>query len=234
MNLLGKMGGGASGGMPRPVPRPSSFDMPGQERTAGGLFGSMSSQQRYDLARSMLEQGMAQASGSTSPLLQFLAPVVGAMGMGRLEAKHGAARDAEIAAMTGKLNGGQPLDPAMQGYADILNNENAPEYLRTLAKERLLETMRPSKAGGGGSAAPGRAPSNTDALLASMFYNAGLETSDGGVAITPAEQARIDAVTRARSRSSSVSYDYGAPSVGSESDPLMISPTPDNDPLGIR
>ena len=193
------------------------------------MFPGLSPQKRYDMAMQLLQQGMASATGSGNPLLAFLSPMAGAVIGGNLQGKADAAEASSLGDINQTLLGTMAGDPRAQGLLDILNNPDAPDYARSMAKDQLTKLMAPPKASGktgtgGRPAYPGKAPANTDALLSTMFYRAMDPAGDGGETITPAEQARIDVVSTARSRKSNVAYDYGATGGNAAED----------DPLGIR
>ena len=203
---FGLGGGAAPGVQPAGTPpiRPT-----GQ---GGGLFPNMDAQRRYDMAMAMLQQGMQSASASNSPLLAFLAPLAGAGIGGAIESRYGKARAEATEGINDTLLGTMSGDPRAQGLIDILNNPEAPDYAKSMAKDRLAALMAPPKVSGGGVSgnprSSSKAPANTDALLASMFHRAMDPDSDGGDSITPAEQARIDSVRAARARSSAATVTY--------------------------
>lgn len=203
---------GIGGARPAPKPQPAGQPIAAPART-GGLFPHMDAQTRYDMAMDLLRSGMQSAAASNDPLLAFLSPIAGAAIGGGIENRRGKAREAETAAMNDQLLGTMAGDPAVQGYIDILNNPNAPDYAKSIAKTKLDAIINPKKVGGGTGGrvrSADRAPTNTDALLASMFHRSMSPDSEGGETITPAEQARIDSVRTARARSSSASITYGS------------------------
>lgn len=222
--------GGAPMSSPRPMPNPqTSGIMPTQAPQAGGgMFPGLTPQKRYDMAMQFLQSGMSSAAGSGSPLLAFLSPLAGAAIGGSLQSKLGTATDASSDEMNKVLLGTMAGDPRAQELIGIMGNADAPDYARAMAKDQLAKMMAPPKVAkggrGGSSARSGRPPSNTDALLSSMFYKAMDPGSDGGETVTPAEMANMEAVKGLRTRTSNVGYNYG----GDESD------TADDDPLGIR
>lgn len=119
---------------------------------------------RTDMALEMLKAAMAAAPGSGSPILQLLAPLAGSMIGARAEKLRGDARAAEVSAMTETVLGPNGMSPQAQRYLDVMNNENAPDYLRAIAKKQFEATMIPVDSaaprrsrgsGGGTSAAPG-------------------------------------------------------------------------------
>lgn len=225
-------GGGAPMTSPRPMANPGMATMgtpPIRPESGGGMFPGLSPQKRYDMAMELLQQGMASASGSGNPLLSFISPFAGAVIGGNLQGKADAAASAGADEMNQTLLGTMAGDPRARGYLDILNNPDAPDYARSMAKDGLTKLMAPPKpagraGGSGGTRArfPGRAPGNTDALLSTMFYRAMDPESDGGETVTPGEQAKMETLKNMRSRSSSVDYSYGNTEAPADDDPLGI------------
>lgn len=225
-------GGGAPMASPRPMPRPAMGAQPQPAAPAApqrqGMFPNMSSQDRYDMTMELLKSGMSQAAGSGSPLASFLAPLAGAVIGGsatnRFEASKDAEQDEMIAAM---MPGG--LSGRAEELIGIMENPNTPDYLKSMAKAQLEEALQPAVAiggGGGGKRASGgsgkprsraRSGGSTDVLLSSMFGDAIDPGGDGGETITVAEQARIDALKSARSRTTTKAT---APSGGTA--PIVI------------
>lgn len=114
---------------------------------------------RTDMALEMLKAAMASAPGSNSPILQFLTPIAGSMVGARAEKLRGDARAAEVSAMTESVLGPNGMSPAAKRALDVMNNENAPDYLRAIAKKQFETAMVPidsaptrrSSGGGGGT-----------------------------------------------------------------------------------
>lgn len=161
MAKMGPMfGGGAPMTSPIPMPRPATS--PAATAPApggGGLFSGMSSQARYDMAMSMLQNGMSQAAQSNSPLAAFLAPLAGSVIGGRIQSKYDTAKDSETDSMIASMmpNG---VSPEMQKLFDIASNENAPDFLRSVAGTRIKDAMTPKKtSGGGGGGSAGKSAS---------------------------------------------------------------------------
>ena len=242
-NLLGSLFGGgpkpaaavpAGGGAPTASPRPAPRGQPimPQKQGGGGLFPGMGAQQRYDMAMSLLQQSMGSANASGDPLLAFLSPIAGAAIGGGIESKFGKAKAEEQDALNETLLGSMAGNPQAQGYIDILNSDTAPDYAKSIAKDQLGRLMNPPK---GRAPKPGfddRPPSNSDALLTRLMWSASRPDSDGGEDISPKEQARIDAVRRARTRQSEATIDHlRSGDLGGDSDAGSVNA---NDPLGIR
>lgn len=161
MAFFGKGGGAAPGGAPMmsPIPMPRPATNPATTAPApggGGLFPGMSSQARYDMAMSMLQQGMSQAAQSNSPIAALLAPLAGAVIGGKAQSNYDKARSSETDSMIASMmpNG---VSPEMQKLFDIASNENAPAFLRSTAEARIKDAMNPKKASGGGGGGGGSA-----------------------------------------------------------------------------
>lgn len=160
---------GSPGGI-RPMPRP----IPGAEAGAGqrgqgplaGYLGPQGSERRADMAMEFLKAAMSSAGQSGSPILQLLTPLVGGVIGARTEKLREDRRAADANAMTESILGPNGLSPAAKRAAEVMNNENAPEYLRAIAKKQFDAAMAgqgapaPARAGGGGggSGGAGRPP----------------------------------------------------------------------------
>lgn len=212
---MAKMGGpSAQGGMVRPVPNPMLNPQPAPaaaKPASSGLFPHMGIQQRFDMAMDLLKNGMQMGANSGSPLAAFLAPLAGAVIGGGIENKRSKLMGAENDALMASMLPGADQDE-LQRLSGIVNNPDAPDYLKSVAKARLDAAIQPyvspasgaGGGGGGGSGAPKtRKPTSTDVLLSSMFADAIDASGDGGQEITAAEQARIDALKIARSKGTS-------------------------------
>lgn len=104
---------------------------PGQG--AGGFFGAPGSQQRYDMTMQMVQNAMAQAQGTTSPLLAFLAPMASAAIGARATKQYEDARAAEATSQTEALLGPVASSPKTRAALDVLNDPDAPDYLKSIA-----------------------------------------------------------------------------------------------------
>lgn len=160
---------GSPGGvrpMPRPAPGPQPPASAPRQGPLGAYLGPQGSDTRTDMALEMLKAAMASAPGSGSPILQLLAPLAGSMIGARAEKQRGDAKAAEVSAMTETVLGPNGMSPAAKRYLDVMNNENAPDYLRAIAKKQFeasivpidSATPRPSSgrsSGGGATAGTG-------------------------------------------------------------------------------
>ena len=145
---------------PFPMPRPDSRGQPQPPApAAGGFFGPKGSQARYDMAMELLSQAMSSAQGSSSPLLSFLAPMATAAIGARATKLHDDNRAGEVTAMTESVLGTNGLNPAAKAALDVLNNPDAPDYLKSIAKSRFDAATKPASAGrarsGGGRPSSG-------------------------------------------------------------------------------
>jgi hypothetical protein len=144
---------GSPGGV-RPMPRPEGLGgMDVSQSTAKrgvGLMGQMTPE-RYDMAMQMLQSAMSGAAGSNSPALAFLTPIIGGLTGAKLQDKRDAAMSEQQRAMTEGLLGGN-LSPQAQQALEVLNNPNAPDYLKSIAATMFKQNAVPV----GQMAAPAR------------------------------------------------------------------------------
>lgn len=209
--------------VPRPMPNPrlnpGAPPQPQTKPAGGGLFPNMGIQKRFDMAMDLLKNGMQMAGASGNPMAAFLAPLAGAAIGGGIENKRAKMMDAQGDELMASMLPGANQDDIQQ-LSDIVSNPDAPDYLKSIAKAKLDAAIKPympgyvapgagggggasggsKRKGGGGRGKSGR-PKSTDVLLSAMFESAIDPEGDGGESITPAEQARIDALKTARSRS---------------------------------
>lgn len=139
---------GSPGGI-RPMPRPAGMGGIEVERAPqqqGGFlarqFGPQGSDTRYEMAMQLLQSAMSGAQGSNSPVMAFLAPLLGSA----IGAKVSKQRDDYVGAqqqeMTEGLLGG-PLSPQAQQALDVLNNPDAPSHLKTIAAAMFKQNAVP-------------------------------------------------------------------------------------------
>ena len=207
--------------MPKPMPNPRINPLPASPAPSRpGLFANMPIQKRFDMAMDLLKNGMQMGAESGSPLMAFLSPLAGAAIGGGIENKRaklmGEQNDELMASMMPGANSEE-----VQRLADIVNNPDTPDYLKSVAKAKLDAAIAPYTAapgGGGGGSGGGsgkgkgsKKPTSTDVLLSSMFSDAIDPDGDGGEEITAAEQGRIDALKAARSKGAGASSAATAP-----------------------
>lgn len=159
MAFFGKGGGASPGGAPMtsPIPMPRPATNPVTTAPApggGGLFPGMSSQARYDMAMSMLQQGMASAAQSNSPIAALLAPLAGSVIGGKIQSKYDTAKAAETDSMIASMMPGG-VSPEMQKMLEIASNPDAPDFLRSTAESRIKDAMNPKKGAGRGAGTGG-------------------------------------------------------------------------------
>jgi len=204
------------GEMPAPSGGPSS--MPPLRPGAGGqgvqqgirdFFNKPMTPQRQDMIMQLVGAGMQSAGGAGSPLLSFLAPLAGgAIGAGtakRAEKYAGAQSASAMDDFTASL-GKHGNNPRVQSLIGVLQNPASPDFMKTTAQAELDRILKPASTGAVDQPYDffgGNAPSNTDALMAKMFYDAIHPTGDGGATITPGEQSRMDSIKTMRSRTDS-------------------------------
>lgn len=157
---------GSPGGI-RPMPNPAlAAPQPMQGQQSGGMlaqaFGPQGSSTRYEMAMELLKSAMSGAAGSNSPALAFLTPIIGSAVGARVSKLRDDAMQSEATSMTEGLLGG-PLNPQAQQAMAVLNNPDAPDYLKTIAAAMFKQNAvpvgqmaaPPRRAGGGGSRSGG-------------------------------------------------------------------------------
>jgi len=243
MSKFGQGAGPGAGAMPQPaappMPQQSGF-MQGLQ----GMFPDQGSKARYDMVMNLVQAGMRGAQGSNSPIANFLAPIAGAVIGGRATKNYNAGRAKSASEMASSILGGAANNPQVQSYMAILNDPQAPGYMKALAQAKMKGIISPKR---GSAPRKQRPASNTDMLIARMLEAAMSPGSDGGVNISPTEQARLDIIKSARSRSSragsggpnmSVADEITAITGGSKAptpapQQPVAPPVNQNDPLGI-
>lgn len=214
----------------------------GQRGSMGGFFPEQGSKERHDLVQQLVMAGM-QSAQQGSPLANLLAPLVGTAVLGRSMKKRGDKSKAEQGAMADQLLGAAQKDPRVKGYMDVLNNPDAPDYMKSIAKSKLEAIVNPPTAKTS-VVSPQRPPTNTDMLIARLIDAAIKPESDGGPEVTPAEKAQIELVKQSRMRTSQAEAAKGSVTDeltgvmtgtgGSPTAPVMPEqPVNPNDPLGI-
>lgn len=149
------MGGGAPTAGAQPGPMPSASPQGG---FLASMFGAQGSQPRYDMAMQFLAQAMSGAQGSGSPILSFLAPIASAAIGSRAEKLHSDNQAKVATEMAGGLLGARAQTPQVQQALSVLQNPDAPDYLKSIATTMLKGsspigggTRRRSSGGGGGA-----------------------------------------------------------------------------------
>jgi hypothetical protein len=148
---------GSPGGI-RPMPRPDNLGQPAPAGGAmSGFLGPKGSEARYDMAMQLLASAMSSAQGSNSPLLSFLAPIATSVIGARAEKVRDDARASEVSAMTESILGPNGLNTEARKALEIMNNPDAPDYLKSMARSRFDAATKPASAparrrsGGGGA-----------------------------------------------------------------------------------
>lgn len=185
LGLFGQPGftaNGSPGGI-RPMPRPAGLGGVEVERGARqGFLGPMSSQ-RYDMAMDLLKSAMAGAAGSTNPTLALLTPILGAVTGARLADKRDKALTSEQGRMTEALLG-QPLNDQARQALDVLNNPDAPAYLKDIARTMFKTNavpvggvIKPAR-NSGGTAKPASGGAGVGRLVGEQWINGVLHGRD--------------------------------------------------------
>lgn len=146
---------GSPGGI-RPMPRPGGLaGMEVEQAPRQGFFGPMTDE-RYEMGMQFLQNAMSAAQGSQSPAISFLTPFLSAVVGGRMNAKRDQAQATDQMKMTEGLLG-QPMNEQARKALEVLNNPNAPDYLKDIARTMFKDSMAPldtpkPRSGGGGRA----------------------------------------------------------------------------------
>lgn len=157
---------GSPGGV-RPMPRPVAGAAPPAQQ--GGILaqflGPQGSDDRTDMALQFLKAAMSSAPDSGSGALQFLAPILSGVIGARATKLNDDKKAAEVTGMTESLLGPNGMTPQAKRALEIMNNENAPDYLRALAKKQFESATVPidsaparRRSGGGSGGGTGAAP----------------------------------------------------------------------------
>lgn len=143
-------GGVTPAGATRPMARPAPAGVqPGQPRPTlrsrlSGFFPEQGSKQQYDMVMQLVQAGMANARDSGSPLASLLAPIAGAAIGSRASQKRQSAETTAQSEMLSSVLGDAANDPQVQKYASVLNDPDAPAYLKSIAQSRLDALTKPS------------------------------------------------------------------------------------------
>lgn len=132
---------------------------PGAANASGGFFGAPGSQQRYDMTMQMVQNAMAQSQGTNSPLLAFLAPIASAAIGARATKKYEDARAAEATSQTEALLGPVASSPKTKAALDVLNDPDAPDYLKSIAATMVKGAVPKASTGSGGGSRRRSTPS---------------------------------------------------------------------------
>lgn len=148
---MGKFGPSAALGSPAmPGPQPvnlGALAQMGSDQKPGLLakiFGPQGSSSRYDAAMALLQNAQQSAQGAGSPLLSFLTPIAAAMIGGKATNDRNTAKAREVSAMTESLLGPRGNSPEAQNAISILENPDAPDYLKAIAKTQFGALTAPA------------------------------------------------------------------------------------------
>lgn len=129
----------------RPQARPA---VPQGGASAGGLpgfFPQQGSKAQYDMIMQLVQAGMSNAQQSGSPIAALLAPLAGAAIGGGATRKYQDAQAKSQSELAQSVLGDAASNPNVKGYIDVLNDPNAPGYLKTIAQSRLNAAINPAK-----------------------------------------------------------------------------------------
>ncbi len=136
---------GAPSASPRPQARPDNLGQaqPTIRERMNGFFPEQGSQAQYDMIMQLVQAGMSNAQASGSPLANLLAPIAGAAIGGRATRKREDAQAEQQSGMTSSVLGQAANNPEVQGYLEVLNNPDAPAYLKSIAQTKLDAIINP-------------------------------------------------------------------------------------------
>lgn len=118
--------------------------------TNGNRFG-MDDRTRDAIAQQLIAAGVGQAGTSGSPLLAALAPIAGAFMGGKISTREKDRAREESSRMTSLILGDRAKDPALAGYVSVINDPNATDEQKALAKIQFQQAIKPVKPTGPGS-----------------------------------------------------------------------------------
>jgi len=207
------IGIGGIGPKSQPAPAPAG----------GGWMGGRGSPARYDMTMQMLKSAMGAAQGTTSPLLALLAPIATSLIGARATKLYDDRRAADASAMTESLLGPAAATPQARAALDVLNNPDAPDYLKGIASTMIKQATMPTR-----TSAPRRSSGAPAAKKAPRLYGQPFQDANGvwGKLDGQGNFWPIAALNPAAPAAMQPPADPVLPS-----DPT--SPI-DNDPLGIR
>jgi hypothetical protein len=125
------------------------------KRGDGGILPERGSEQQRDLVNALVQQGMASAGQSGSPLLALLAPMAGMAASTRANSLYDSAQEAEAEdsyAEFAKLTG---ASPAALELLRMMDDPNMPKA----AKDQLAKRYEAMTGGGSGGGGGGSRPS---------------------------------------------------------------------------
>lgn len=147
--------GPAMAPMAAPAPAPMPAPAPGGGGFLASLLGPQGSPERYDATMAMLKAASQGMQGSTNPLLSFLTPIATAMIGGAATKNREAAKAKSVSDMTESILGPSGSTPQAQNAMSILNNPDAPDYLKAIAKAQLTPASTTHRSGGHRSSGSG-------------------------------------------------------------------------------
>jgi type II secretory pathway pseudopilin PulG len=238
--FLGLGGAQGAGGMVRPMPNPRLNPVAQQPAAParGGFLGPRGSESRHDLAMQFLEMAMNAAPNSGSPILAALAPIAGGFIGARAEKIREDAQAAEVAQMTEAMLGPNGLSPEAREALAILENDNAPTYLKTLAQRQFDAAMAPvmNTGGGGGGRRKSSGRRSSGGKVSSGSVRLFGEYDIGGILHGRTKDGRMVPYTGPDGKPVSVGGGSGAPSPAAPAAPSMpalpADPVLPSDPTG--
>jgi hypothetical protein len=109
--------------------------------SGGGMFQNLSPDARFEIIQTMLGNAAQGAQGAGNPVLSFLTPVLSSVVGAKAAERRDTARAEQVSKMTETLLGPGGLPPQARAAADILGNEAAPDYLRSIAESMFKNAV---------------------------------------------------------------------------------------------
>lgn len=120
-------------------------------RGPGGILPEKGSQAQYDMVRAMLQSGVGAAQNSGSPLLAMLAPMIGGAVATRTQGLYDQAQQERATASSQQLLGLLGNNPRAASILEIMNDQNAPDHVKSIAASMMGKVVNPPKGRGGGT-----------------------------------------------------------------------------------
>jgi hypothetical protein len=114
-------------------------------RGPGGILPEKGSQAQYDMVRAMLQSGVGAAQNSGSPLLAMLAPMIGGAVATRTQGLYDQAQQERATASSQQLLGLLGNNPRAASILEIMNDQNAPDHVKSIAASMMGKVVNPPK-----------------------------------------------------------------------------------------
>lgn len=119
-------------------------------RGPGGILPERGSQAQMDIVGALMQSAMSGAQNSGSPLLALLAPMIGGAVTSRTQGLYDQGQKDRAATSTQKLLELMGNDPRVAGVLEIMNDQGAPDHVKSLAASLIARRGGGGKGGAGG------------------------------------------------------------------------------------